>query len=336
MKNARWRRRLSDLFRLIFFGAVCSTALFGHYFKGGPDPFADQASDTEGRSQESYFVGARYHLLQGSTPKLFLDAQELTLIGAAADRIFMTSPVGVVFSPTGTSYNYRAQTGRIEQASHFLYLDGAVDVKGDLSHWNSDTARYQMERDELHGEGNVETTTRSESTGDVIVVKAQSVDAQPKLQKSHYIGNVDGKITRKRAYEPPILFSSREMFLDVPAGMANLEEDVTLIKQGVTAKSKRGEIFLENYNKKLKYYVLYDDVKVSEKVRVPGPTGMRTFTRRALSEKLEGIVAEDKIILTGYPKVYQERDVIKGNRIIIRENNEVVEVDDANTNFILR
>lgn len=335
MKNARWRRRLSDLFRLFFFAAVCSTALFGHYFKGA-DPFVDQTAEEQGRAQESYFVGARYHFLEGATPKLFLDAEELTLIGAAADRIFMTSPVGVVFSPSGESYNYRAHTGRIEQGEHLLYLDGEVDVKGDLSHWTSDTARYQMERDELFGQGNVETTTRSVNTGDIIEVSSKTVEAQPKLQKSHYIGDVDGKIIRKRAYEPPILFSSRELTLDVPAGEANLYEDVTLIKQGVTAKSKRGEIFLENYNKKLKYYVLYDDVKVSEKVRVSGPTGMRTFTRRALSEKLEGIVAEDKIILTGYPKVFQERDVIKGNRIIIRENNEVVEVDDANTNFILR
>src|SRR5690606_7602443 len=112
--------------------------------------------------------------------------------------------------------------------------------------------------------------------------------------------------------------------------------NVELRKQEVTAQSKRGEIFLENYNKKLKYYVLYDDVKVSEKVKVPSPSGPRSYVRRALSEKLEGIVAEDKVILTGYPRVFQEKDVIKGNRIILRENNEVVEVDDANTNFILR
>lgn len=336
MKNARWRRKLSDSFRLLFFVAVCSTALFGHYFKGGDHPFFDRSGDEEGRASESYFVGARYHFVQGSTPKLFLDAEELTLIGVNADRIFMTSPVGVVFSPSGASYNYRALTGRIEQAESLLYLDGEVDVKGELSHWNSDSARYDMEKDNLKGDKNVKTTSRSESTGDIVEVNSDFVDAKPKSQKSHYVGNVDGKIIRKRAYEPPILFSSRELTLDMIAGQANLTEDVTLIKQGVTAKSKRGEIFLENYNKKLKYYVLYDDVKVSEKVRVSGPTGVRSFTRRALSEKLEGIVAEDKIILTGYPKVYQERDVIKGNRIIIRENNEVVEVDDANTNFILR
>lgn len=47
-------------------------------------------------------------------------------------------------------------------------------------------------------------------------------------------------------------------------------------------------------------------------------------------------MSENKIILTGYPKVYQLKDVIKGNRIILREDNEVVEVDDANTNFILK
>ena len=41
------------------------------------------------------------------------------------------------------------------------------------------------------------------------------------------------------------------------------------------------------------------------------------------------------MILTGLPKVFQEKDVIKGNRITIRENIETVEVDDAITNITL-
>ena len=125
-----------------------------------------------------------------------------------------------------------------------------------------------------------------------------------------------------------------KMKMDIVKSLVNLEGDVFLIKQQLKANSRRGEIFLENYNKKLKYFVLYDDVKVVEKVMLEG-INSSSFDRRAFSEKLEGMMSEGRIILTGYPKVFQQGDVIKGNRITLRENNEVVEVDDANTNFRL-
>ena len=77
-------------------------------------------------------------------------------------------------------------------------------------------------------------------------------------------------------------------------------------------------------------------MKVVEKVKLEKDGSVSTFERRAFGEKLEGMMSESKIILTGYPKVFQQNDVITGNKIVLRENNEVVEVDDANTNFILR
>ncbi|OFZ68803.1 MAG: hypothetical protein A2451_14970 [Bdellovibrionales bacterium RIFOXYC2_FULL_39_8] len=112
--------------------------------------------------------------------------------------------------------------------------------------------------------------------------------------------------------------------------MINLDGDVYLKKQEVEAWGRRGEIFLENYNKKLKYFVLYDDIKLEETLTVGKDT---LLTRKAFGEKLEGIMSEGLLFLTGYPRVFQGKDVIKGNRIILRQNNQIVEVDDANTNF---
>jgi lipopolysaccharide export system protein LptA len=110
-----------------------------------------------------------------------------------------------------------------------------------------------------------------------------------------------------------------------------MKGNVSFKKENLEAFANRGEVFLENYNKKLKYYALYDDVKLQENLVSNG----KPMARKAFAEKLEGQMAEKKIILTGLPKVFQERDVIKGNRIIIRENVETVEVDDANTNIII-
>jgi lipopolysaccharide export system protein LptA len=106
---------------------------------------------------------------------------------------------------------------------------------------------------------------------------------------------------------------------------------VTFKKGNLEASSNLGSLFLENYNKKLKYYSLSDDVRLQESLLLEG----RPMKRKAFSEKLEGIISEKKVILTGLPKVFQGKDVIKGNRIIIRENIETVEVDDANTSLTL-
>ena len=42
---------------------------------------------------------------------------------------------------------------------------------------------------------------------------------------------------------------------------------------------------------------------------------------------------EAKIVLTGAPRVEQDQDVIKGYQITLRENVELVEVDDSQTSF---
>ena len=134
-------------------------------------------------------------------------------------------------------------------------------------------------------------------------------------------------------YEEGIDFSSQELMAMMKKSVVELKGDVFLKKQQLNARSLRAEIFLENYNQKLKYYALSDDVKVVEKVAIGDG---KFITRKAFAEKLEGYAQEKKIILTGYPKVYQQEDIIKGNKITMIENNEVIEVDDSSSSFNIK
>src|SRR5690606_20122020 len=88
---------------------------------------------------------------------------------------------------------------------------------------------------------------------------------------------------------------------------------------------RKAELFFQNYNKSLKYFVINDDVKVTETLNTP----QGVVQRRSFSESLEGFGSEKKMILSGAPRVEQGKDVIKGYRITIRENAELIEVDDA-------
>ena len=115
------------------------------------------------------------------------------------------------------------------------------------------------------------------------------------------------------------------MNLDGEKSFAYLEGGVRIVREGYDITAGKAEMFLDNYNKSLKYFVLNDDVKVSEKI--DGPEGHQM--RRAFSERLEGFGKEQKMVLTGAPRVEMGKDVIKGYRITIRENVDLVEVDDA-------
>ena len=74
-------------------------------------------------------------------------------------------------------------------------------------------------------------------------------------------------------------------------------------------------------------------MKLEEKLVIPGK---KPQLRKAYSEKLEGHQRSAKVILTGAPRVEQGEDIIQGYQITLRENVELVEVDDAQSSFNLK
>jgi LPS export ABC transporter protein LptC len=282
---------------------------------------------------ESYFEMINYYVLKDQRPQIHLDATELTL-NTLTERTAFLEPEGVVFTKDQEPVHYKGKRGVLINNEGRLQLDEEVNIRLNSSEMDSKQVIYFLNKEEMISTGDVKTKTITDAEEEKIFVNSDKVTSWTKTEKSRYEGNVRGHIKRRKAYEENIYFSSDTMDLDQKAHLAELEGNVRLKKQLVKASSLRGEIFLENYNKKLKYFVLYDDVKVVEKVMLEGST--EYFNRRAFAEKLEGFMGESLMVLTGYPKVFQQGDVIKGNKIILRENNEVVEVDDANSNFILR
>ena len=160
---------------------------------------------------------------------------------------------------------------------------------------------------------------------DYVTISADSMRSMPSAQITSFRGNVSGSMQRKKKYEGKLSFSSATMDLDGEKSLALLDGGVRLIRQSYDITAGKAEMFLDNYNKNLKYFVLNDDVKMTEKVE--GPEGVQV--RKAFAEKLEGYGREEKMILSGAPRVEIGKDVIKGYRITIRENVDFVEIDDA-------
>lgn len=281
-------------------------------------------------TQESYLSEVFYYQLNESKRALVLQAFELVL-QPTRERTSFFSPRGTVYTQEQRPVYYEAQRGVHYESRSELHLWEDVLLKSDTHEARASELSYKIKTDNLWAQGDVSTESLYGEGPDFVHVEALQMQGQPLAGLAQYSGEVEGRIERQKAYEPPLYFSSDELNVELKADRIEMLGDVSIRKQDLKATSLRGEIFLENYNKKLKYYALYDDVKVVERIRLGGIIQ----ERKAFAEKLEGLMSENLVVLTGYPKVFQGQDVIKGNRIILRQNNEVVEVEDANTNFIL-
>jgi len=296
------------------------------------DKFRNKETGPDNMASESYFKRADYYLIGEGKSNFHLFSNEL-IHNQSLKQLILTAPNGVIFSRDGEPIYYSSESGFYDITRNFLHLNEKVVVRSKNATIHSDSLKYDDAKKKASAAGNVFTKTQNYDQFYEVRITSHEMDYFPMSERFDYRGDVDGKIERKRVYESPVFFKSDRMKFKMIDRKAEMNGNVSIKKQGVTAFSRSGEIFLENYNKKLKYFALYDDVIVKELVT---PLGKPSFERKSYSEKLEGHNSEGKIVLLGYPKVYQKNDVLKGNIIILMENNETIEVDDANTNFKLR
>ncbi|MGZ3787014.1 MAG: LptA/OstA family protein [Bacteriovorax sp.] len=324
---------------ILLFISVCLglsvISYFGHFDEFGSEHAIPVNGPKHDQVDETYFKNVTYFSVENSRPFLQLDSKELSI----------SSIDGVVigFDPNGVVYRYdtngkeqepiffQSKNSRALLKKKELFLDKDVEIKMNNTKLTADKVSILSKGDILYAYNNVKTLSNVEKTNDQIMVDADTAIYRPKEQFFEYRSRVSGVIKRKRLYEESISFKTDLLTLSAPNSLAKMTGNVSIKKENLEAFAHRGEVFLENYNKRLKYYALYDDVRLQETLVQNGWPLMR----KAFSEKLEGLISDKKIILTGLPKVFQEKDVIKGNRIIIRENVETVEVDDAYTNIIL-
>lgn len=319
------------LFTLVSIGLILLSFL-GNWDSGVYKDY-ESLDSTVKNSSETYFKNIDYFILKEKKPHFSLKAAEL-VTNSSSKKTFFFSPDGHIFLESGEKVFYKGDKGIYDQSIEKLVLNGSVDVKtGNAkigqTQANADQMIYEQSEDRVQLIGNVKTKRYFPLEKDWIFIDADESFMWPDVNKSRYAGHVAGRVKRLRRYEDSLYFWCNELLLDMNTNKADLYQDVRMKKMNLDASSRRGEIFLENYNKKVKYYALYDDVKLVEKLT----QNKKIIERRAYSEKLEGLPSEDKVILTGYPKVYQLGDVIKGNKIVLRQSTEVVEVDDANTKF---
>lgn len=265
-----------------------------------------------------------YFHLKESRPALSLTASEM--VSQGEDLAEFVSPEGIYhFSEKKKSLHYEAQEGVYRKVKNVLALKGEVKLTSEDATYIADKVSYLFKKDLVIAKGNVNFSGVDPKSKDHVTVKSDSMRSMPGAQITSFKGNVAGSMERKKKYEGRLSFWSSTLDLDGGKSLALLEGGVRIVRDSYDITSGKAEMFLENYNKSLKYFVLNDDVKMTEKVEGPAGTQMR----RAYAERLEGFGREQKMVLSGAPRVEMGKDVIKGYRITIRENLDLLEVDDA-------
>jgi lipopolysaccharide export system protein LptA len=279
---------------------------------------------------ESYLKNSEYYYLDHGKALLKVDSEELT-ISSTDGKIFGFNPVGIFYNNDEPIF-FQSKNFLLFLKKQELILENQVDVNFNKTKFLANKIHLYSNGRKIEAHGDIQTTSQSDVDGGKILINSDLANGELQSKYFEYRGHVNGKIKRKKLYEESVSFGSDFLSYATIDNLIELKGNVLITKENSVAQSLRGEIFLENYNKKLKYYVLYDDVKLEEHVISNG----HKLERKAFAEKLEGMASDKKIILTGFPKVFQGKDVIKGNRITIRENVETVEVDDANSSIILQ
>ena len=285
--------------------------------------------------EESFFKGVNYFSIANSKPFIDLFSTELSLSN--------TDGVVLGFGAKGIVYHYD-KMGKVLEPVYFqskncrvllkmkdLFLENDAQISSGQTSLKAHKIFVKANGEEIVAQDDVVTTTNILKTSDQVIINSNKANYRPKDRLFQYQDHVYGFIKRKKHYEESLAFSTDLLMLNTPQSLVSMKGNVTFKKENLEANANRGEVFLENYNKRLKYYALYDDVRLQERLINNG----KTLVRKAFAEKLEGLISEKKIVLTGFPKVFQQKDVIKGNKIVIRENVETVEVDDANTSITI-
>lgn len=327
-------------YAIIFFFLFITLGLSTYSYLGNFDntnvPANPNAKTTSNDGMdESYFKIIDYYLLNLSKPFLQLESTHLTLSDANT-FVLAVNPDGVIYRRNEKDIEeepvyFKALSSQIYTARKELFLNDNVEVKMGNAELKANKISIFNNGSHLEANGAVRTHNVDLKTNDQILINSDFAIYRPKEQFFEYKNNVKGSVQRKRQYEESVSFTTDLLTLAALQSKVEMKGNVTFKKGNLAASSNLGSVFLENYNKRLKYYSLSDDVRLQETLSING----KPMVRKAFAEKLEGIISEQKIILTGLPKVFQEKDVIKGNRITIREKIETVEVDDANTNITL-
>ena len=315
---------------ILFFVTVCFTTIYLGIYSSMSYKVDQQKINHLKVKSESFFSNFSLFLSNEIGPVVSVQGKEM-VVSHTDNNIFFFDPIGVAKRKGIDSFfSYQAGRGQFDGTLNSVVLKDSVRFYDKGFELNGDTLTYSFSKDKIDGKGDIRVEFDHKKTGDRLNVTSKRFSGDMLRRKYHFYEEVVGFIKRKRRFEDSLSFETAHLSIDEGASLMKLDKDVVFRQRSVEAKAREGHIFLKNYNKKLKYYSLNDDVRVKEVLKL---SNGKTLVRKAFAEQLEGQMKMRQIVLSGFPKVMQSGSILTGNKIVLRESQKVIEIQDANSNF---
>ncbi|MCE3012639.1 MAG: LptA/OstA family protein [Proteobacteria bacterium] len=265
-----------------------------------------------------------YYFVKDTNPTLSLSATSMRSLGN--EIVSFNAPRGTyTIDKKKPALTYTALNAEYIKSQDQLTLQKEVEITHMNSVYQGDEMNYRISRDFLTGSGNIKIQHLMAKTGQRIFLTSERLEAQPRSERMKLMGAVDAQVKPRFNYLETLFLKAGTLELMGQESLIELRQDAEIKRGEMKISARNGDIFLEQENKKLKYFVMNDDVKMTEKML---DQQGRPLAREAFAERLEGF-GQDKIVLSGAPRVVQGNDVIKGYMITLREKMEFIEVEDA-------
>jgi hypothetical protein len=116
------------------------------------------------------------------------------------------------------------------------------------------------------------------------------------------------------------------------------ERFVHITQPTLFTRARRAELNYGNYSKLISYMTAFEDVLIKETHRKPGgkagpPAGAapdEPSLKYATGGRADFDARKDIVTLTEFPQVYQDKDTVTGEKIILHRDSDVVEVEHSN------
>lgn len=314
---------LSSIATIFVYFAICAFLVGQSLFI--PKPSKKGKGQTKNKAIVHEFESAQYFQKKKNISQAQLLSKELVM----SDYVVkVRSPEGDVFPSENEKLHYKAEYAEYIKSRSSILLKGNVDIKHLQGDMTCDQGYLLLDKEFAQCRHNVKSNLFDLDNGDQLKVNADIVKMWFQTGRAKYQGHVKGKVLRKFSYEPGLDFDSENLTFYRSDLSAEFEGEVHFNYQGVKSRSGRAELYLENYNKELKYYVLYDDIEVEQ--NVTDAKGNK-ITRKAYSEILEAFNQQRKVVLKGAPRVVQGLDTTRGYKITLFLDREIMEVDNSSS-----
>ena len=285
------------------------------------------------------FQAPLYFQSWGGEPRLSFQAEssrvEVGERGKVGKDMDFLAPRGIFFQKNGQKVSFEAGWAHYEslgEEDFLLDMEKGVSMDFFEVSLKGQKALYRSKTGHFSAEGEIETRYEGKETGNRLQLTASFLEGWLFKRVFHYRGEVRGKVGGLFSPGTEIRFFSNEMEVDLRREFVGLKGNVEFKGRGWLVRAQEGEIYMKNLGKKLKYYVLSDDVELLEELK--GSDSSSLF-RKAYGEKLEGYIREEKVVLSGNARVVQGEDVIKGSVITLFWGTDVILVDDPAARLII-